>query len=121
MTRILIVEDDRATSGLLKTVFEMEGFKVTTCPAADRVLEVVRQVKPDLILMDYYLADMESLPVFKEIKADEELATIAVVMTSGLDRSEQCKQSGADSFLLKPFRPSGLLAEVRTLLGNPSP
>ena len=121
MTRILIVEDDRATSGLLKTVFEMEGFKVTACPDANRVLEVVRQEEPDLILMDYHLADTESLPILQEIKTDENLRTVAVVMTSGLDRSELCKQSGADSFLLKPFRPSELLAEVRAVLGNPSP
>lgn len=121
MTRILIVEDDRATSGLLKTVFEMEGFKVSTCPDAHRVLDVVREDDPDLILMDYHLADMESLPILQEIKADEKLKKIAIVMTSGLDRSELCKESGANSFLLKPFRPSELLAEVRTVLGDPSP
>ena len=121
MTRILIVEDDRATSGLLKTVFEMEGFKVTTCPDANRVLDVVHQEQPDLVLMDYHLADSESLPILQEIKADENLRTIAVVMTSGLDHSVQCKQSGANSFLLKPFRPSELLAEVRPVLGDQSP
>jgi len=116
VTTILIVEDDRATTGLLKTVFEMEGFRTSVCPQAERVLDVVRQDRPDLIFMDYHLAETESLPVLKEIKGDEVLKKIPVVMTSGLDRSQECKQAGADGFLMKPFRPVNLIAEIRAVL-----
>jgi DNA-binding response OmpR family regulator len=120
VTKILIVEDDRATTGLLKTVFEMEGFKTITCPNAGRVMNVARQDRPHLIFMDYHLAETESLSILREIKGDEELKHIPVVMTSGLDRSLECLEAGADSFLIKPFRPGNLISEIRTVLARQS-
>jgi DNA-binding response OmpR family regulator len=114
--RILVVEDDRATSGLLKTVFEMEGYKPIVCPDPERVIEVVRRDRPDVIFMDYHLAETDSIPLLREIKSDRMLRHIPVVMTSGLDRSVECGEAGADSFLLKPFRPSNLLAEIQAVL-----
>jgi DNA-binding response OmpR family regulator len=119
VTKILIVEDDRATTGLLKTVFEMEGFKTIVCPQSERVVQVVRQEIPDLVFMDYHLADKDSLPILEELKGDAELKTIPVVMTSGLDRSKECEKAGADGFLIKPFRPSKLMAEIRAALERP--
>jgi DNA-binding response OmpR family regulator len=116
VTKILIVEDDRATTGLLKTVFQMEGFKTITCPDPERVLQVVRADRPDLVFMDYHLAETESLPILQEIKGDETLKGIPVVMTSGLDRSRECRQAGADGFLMKPFRPANLIEEIRAVL-----
>lgn len=120
MTKILIVEDDRATTGLLKTVFEMDGFKTIVCPQPERVVEVVRQDRPDLVFMDFHLAETDSLTILKELKRDEELKGIPVIMTSGLDRSEECERAGADSFLMKPFRPANLMAAVRDVLDKQS-
>jgi DNA-binding response OmpR family regulator len=116
VTKILIVEDDRATSGLLKTVFELEGFKALVCPDASRVVETVRRDRPDVVFMDLHLAEMQSLSILREIKQDQELRSIPVVMTSGLDRSQECKEAGAEGFLLKPFRPANLVAEIRAIL-----
>jgi DNA-binding response OmpR family regulator len=118
VTRILIVEDDRATTGLLKTVFEMEGFKTLVCPHPDRVLGVVREKRPDVIFMDFHLAEGESLPILKTLKEDADLKRIPVVMTSGLDRSRECEKAGADSFLMKPFRPFHLMEKIRAALGE---
>jgi two-component system response regulator MtrA len=118
--KILIVEDDRATSGLLKTVFEMEGYKPIVCADSACVIEVVRQDRPDAIFMDYHLAETDSLPLLREIKGDEALKHIPVVMTSGLDRSVECRQAGAESFMLKPFRPSELVAEIQAVLERSS-
>jgi DNA-binding response OmpR family regulator len=116
VTKILIVEDDRATTGLLKTVFELEGFKTLVCPDASRVVETVRKDRPDVVFMDLHLAEMQSLSILREIKQDQELRLIPVVMTSGLDRSQECKEAGAEGFLLKPFRPANLVAEIRAVL-----
>jgi DNA-binding response OmpR family regulator len=116
VTKILIVEDDRATSGLLKTVFELEGFKTLVCPDASRVVETVRKDRPDVVFMDLHLAEMQSLSILREIKQDQELRLIPVVMTSGLDRSQECREAGAEGFLLKPFRPANLVAEIRAVL-----
>jgi DNA-binding response OmpR family regulator len=118
--KILVVEDDRATSGLLKTVFEMEGFKPIVCADPVRAIEVVRQERPDAIFMDYHLAETDSLPLLREIKGDEALKHIPVVMTSGLDRSLECRKAGAESFMLKPFRPAELVAEIQAVLERSS-
>ncbi len=118
MTKILIVDDDRATSGLLKTVFEMEGFETVACPDPERVVGVIRRDKPDLVFMDYHLASAESLSVLVEIKADKELKKIPVIMTSGLDRSEECLEAGASKFVIKPFRPVNLVNDVRAVLNQ---
>lgn len=117
MTKILIVDDDRSTTGLLKTIFEMEGFKTIVCAGPERVMELARQNEPDLVFMDYHLAETESLFILKEIKADPALKKTPVIMTSGLDRSKECIQAGADSFVLKPFRPASLMSEIRSVLG----
>jgi DNA-binding response OmpR family regulator len=116
VTKILVVEDDRATAGLLKTIFELEGFKTLVCAAPECVVPTVRQDVPDVIFMDYHLAETDSLSLLREIKADESLRAIPVVMTSGLDHSKECKQEGADGFLIKPFRPAILIAEIRAVL-----
>jgi DNA-binding response OmpR family regulator len=118
VTKILIVEDDKATAGLLKTVFEMEGFKTIVCPNPKLIMGTIRGERPDLVFMDYHLAESESLPILQEIKADDELKKLPVVMTSGLDRSLECSQAGAESFIIKPFRPASLIAEIRRVLGE---
>jgi DNA-binding response OmpR family regulator len=97
--KVLIVDDDRATTGLLKTVFEMEGFRTIVCPDPQRVVDIVRQDRPDVVLMDFHLAETNSLFILREIRQDE-----------------ACAQAGADGFILKPFRPANLMAEVRAVL-----
>jgi DNA-binding response OmpR family regulator len=120
VTKILIVEDDRATTGLLKTVLEMEGFKAIVCPDPERVLGLVRQERPDLIFMDFHLAGTNSLSILQEIRESKDLEETPVIMTSGLDRSQECEQAGADSFMIKPFRPSNLMIEIRAVLDKRS-
>ena len=119
MTKILIIDDDRATTSLLKTIFEMEGFRTIICPDPERVVDAMRRGKPDLVFMDFYLAETESLPLLREIKENEALKETPVVMTSGLDHGEECVQAGADSFVLKPFRPNNLMKEIRDILKRP--
>lgn len=116
MSTILIVDDDRATTSLLKTLFQLEGFQSITCPDPDRVLTVAQQNQPVLIFLDFHLAEQESLSILIELKADAELRNIPVVMSSGLDYSEKCLAAGADGFIPKPFRPANLMQKVRDLL-----
>ena len=60
--------------------------------------------------------EQQSLPILREIKGDETLKGIPVVMTSGLDHSQECEKAGADGFIIKPFRPAPLLEEIRAIL-----
>ena len=114
--KILIVDDDRATSTLLRTLFEIEGFVGVVCPKPDEVLNTVRREKPDVVLMDVHLAEFDSIHILKEIRVDAELQTTPVVMTSGMDVREKCEANGASAFMQKPFKPSELVALVRQQL-----
>jgi CheY-like chemotaxis protein len=79
-------------------------------------MAVVKRDKPDLIFMDYHLASTDSISILKELKADKKLKHIPVIMTSGLDRSEECIKAGAALFVLKPFRPTNLMGDIRSIL-----
>jgi CheY-like chemotaxis protein len=76
----------------------------------------VRLEKPDVILMDVHLAQVDSLQILREMRGDGELRAIPVVMTSGLDLREKCEANGANGFMQKPFKPGELVALVRQQL-----
>ncbi|GAB4442798.1 MAG: hypothetical protein Kow00120_11830 [Anaerolineae bacterium] len=116
MPKVMIVDDDRTTVKLLQTLLEMDGFEVALCPRGGQVMERARADAPDLVLMDYHLADVKGLEVLVALRADPEFADLPVVMTSGLDVSEECKAAGADEFLIKPFEPGSLGALFTALI-----
>lgn len=116
MPKILIVDDDRATSTLLRTLFEIEGFEGLVCPRPEDVLKVAGRELPDLILMDVHLVDVDSVDILSSIRSSAALKSTPVVMTSGLDVRDKCMQAGASAFVLKPFKPADLLNVIRQLL-----
>ncbi len=116
MPKILIVDDDRTTSRLLVTLFQLEGFEVESNPRPDAIRTTVREMRPDALLIDCHLADRDGLAVLRELRSDPEFEKVAVIMTSGLDRSRECMRDGANAFVLKPFPPSELIDTVRRAL-----
>jgi DNA-binding response OmpR family regulator len=113
---ILVVDDDKTFTGLLKTVFELEGYQAAVLSSPDDVLTTVRRVKPVLVLMDVHAGRGDTLGVLRKLKSDKAMKAVPVVMTSGMDRSDECLDAGADAFILKPFRPSELLEKVQGLI-----
>jgi two-component system cell cycle response regulator DivK len=114
--KILIVDDDRSTSTLLRTLFEIEGFVGVVCPKPEDVLNTARREKPDVVLMDVHLAVGDSFHILRAMRGDRELRAVPVVMTSGLDMREKCEANGASAFMQKPFKPVELVALVRQQL-----
>jgi two-component system cell cycle response regulator DivK len=114
--KILIVDDDRSTSTLLRTLFEIEGFVGVVCPKPEDVLNAARREKPDVVLMDVHLAVGDSFHILRAMRGDRELRAMPVVMTSGLDMREKCEANGASAFMQKPFKPVELVALVRQQL-----
>ena len=113
MTKILIVDDDKATATLLRTLFEIEGLEGAVCSRADQVLADVRGENPDLLLMDAHLAEVDSLGILRDLKADTAIGGIPVVVVSGMDRSDEFLSAGAAAFVLKPFKPADLMSVLR--------
>lgn len=116
MSTILVVDDDPTFGGLIKTVFDLEGHEAVIVSKQEEVMSTARQVRPALVLMDLHVSRGDTLGVLRQLRADEALRAVPVVMTSGMDRSEECMAAGADIFILKPFRPSKLIEMVTDLV-----
>ena len=115
METIVIVDDDRIFRQLLTTVLDLEGYRAVAVTTPEEVISTVREEEPALILMDIHLRNADTLGALRDLKRDEALCDTPVIMTSGMDRAAECLDAGADSFVLKPFRPSELLAQIRAL------
>jgi DNA-binding response OmpR family regulator len=114
--KILIVDDDRATSTLLRTLFQIEGYEGLICPRPEEVLQTIETAQPDLVLMDVHLADVDSVNILAAIRVDRVIGAVPVIMTSGMDVEEKCLAAGASAFMLKPFKPSDLMSLIKQQL-----
>ncbi|HEX9332381.1 MAG TPA: response regulator [Anaerolineales bacterium] len=109
MAKILLAEDDPTMISLLKTLLKMEGFEVLALDVDSDVPATVQREKPDALFMDVHLGNQNGLEILDAIRKNEDLATLRVVMTSGLNMREDCIRRGANAFLLIPFMPDDLL------------
>lgn len=116
MAKILVADDDKTMLGLLTTLLELEGEEAISINKPDEILPAARREKPDLILMDVYLAGENACRVLQTLKSDTQTKHIPVLMTSGMEMRDQCLRDGAADFILKPFRPVELIERIRDII-----
>lgn len=116
--RVLIIEDDTIMVGLLKTLLELEQIQpdVTSIHSIEPILDHIERTKPDIILLDVNLQDLNGLDVLNKIRENSLLDDIKVIMTSGTDYQDLTIHNGADRFLLKPYMPDSLVRMIRDLV-----
>jgi DNA-binding response OmpR family regulator len=119
LARVLLLEDDRDMSMLLRTLLEIEGYQVSTFEAMRPVLDQVRDSAPDVVLLDVHLGGQDGQQILRDIRKDPALKDVRVVMTSGINLTEECLRAGANAFIVKPYMPENLLALLRKVLTNP--
>lgn len=109
--KIVLFDDDPTMRTLLETLLGMEGFSAIAFieNGNDDFIEFVRNEKPDAILLDVHLTYSSGVDILMEIRADETLKNLHVLMTSGMDLKDTCINAGADGFLLKPYMPDELI------------
>lgn len=115
---VLVLDDDKTFTGLLKTVFELEGYQAAIASDPTDLMPTVQRIKPVLLVMDIHAGSKDTIGALQELKSNEATKSLPVIMTSGMDRRDECLRIGADAFILKPFRPSELLDLVEELLGK---
>jgi DNA-binding response OmpR family regulator len=116
---LLIAEDDPLLMPLLKATFRTSGLRVITAGTGTQALSVARAERPDLVLLDVGLPEMNGYEVCHAIKTDPETAAIRVVMLTaraGLADQRLADEAGADAYLTKPFSPTQLVTSVQSLL-----
>jgi DNA-binding response OmpR family regulator len=118
--KILIVDDEPDIADAFKHVLQSADYEVITAATGQECLQIARGERPDLILLDVRLPDINGLEVCRRIKTDPELARTAVINVTGMRTSKDDEvegiEAGADAYLTKPVHLRTLLARVQTLL-----
>src|ERR1051325_9628971 len=121
MKKILLIEDDVDLFSLLKYNLEKEGFSLTGLQTGKGAIEICRQVRPDLILLDIMPPDSDGLDICKGIRRDPDLAATPVIFLSAR-ASETDRivglEIGANDYVVKPFFVRELIARIKLQFRN---
>jgi CheY-like chemotaxis protein len=117
--KIMVVDDEYYMHRLMSHHLARAGFEILDARSGREAIEMAAREKPDLIIMDVMMAEMDGLTALKGLKAAEATRGIPVIMLTASAHAvtrEQSETTGAAAFFTKPFSPTQLLAEIRRLL-----
>jgi PAS domain S-box-containing protein len=118
--RLLVVDDSDDLRRVFCTLLGRAGYEVLSAKTGDECLRIVREQRPDLVLLDVVLPDMSGIEVCKQIKSDERTSGSLVLGISGTltsaSNTAESLDGGADAYITKPIDGPALLAHVNALL-----
>jgi CheY-like chemotaxis protein len=121
MARILVVDDVKFITQMLKSVFEEKGHRVTTASNGVEAIAKAREEQPELVLLDIAMPEMDGIEVTRKLKADAATRSIPIIVVSAKNDKPTIAAAyaaGAAEFTLKPFNNEDLLRKVGELLGG---
>ena len=119
MKRILVVEDEEEVAGLLKARLESNGYEVRVAERGRDALEAARADRPDLVVLDLMLPDMDGYAVSEQLRETYSSRVLPILMLTARHQPRDKLLGfgmGADAFLTKPFNPRELLSTIAELL-----
>ena len=117
--RILVVEDEFRVLAVIKKRLESAGYEVLTAMDGQEGLEVAREAKPDLIVLDLMLPKMDGYAVCRELRHDTALQYTPILMLTARAQEGDIQRgmmTGADAYMTKPFQHSMLLDRIEEML-----
>jgi two-component system, cell cycle response regulator DivK len=118
--KILIVEDNELNMKLFHDLLEVHGYTTLQTKDGREALQLAREHRPDLILMDIQLPEVSGLEVTKWIKADDELKSIPVIAVTAFAMKgdeEKIRSGGCEAYIAKPISVNSFLETIQTVLG----
>jgi DNA-binding response OmpR family regulator len=118
--KVVCVEDEPEIIDLIRLILGRKGFDLTGATGGLEGLEAIRRVKPDLVLLDLMMPDMDGWEVYQQMKADSELKNIPVIVVTAkaqsIDKILGLHIAKVDDYVTKPFGPQELLQSVERVL-----
>jgi len=122
--KVVCVEDDPEIIDLIKLILDRKGFEFVGVLGGQEGLETMRRVKPDLVLLDLMMPEMDGWEVYKRMKADETLRNIPVIVVTAdgqpITRVLGLHIAKVDDFITKPFGPQDLVRSIEKVLSAKS-
>lgn len=119
MSRILIVEDNELNMKLFNDLLQAHGYETVTTRDGSHVLELARNEKPDLILMDIQLPEVSGLDVTRWLKAEEDLRHIPVIAVTAFAMKgdeDKIREGGCEDYISKPISIATFIGTIQKYL-----
>nr|WP_277501055.1 MtrAB system response regulator MtrA [Nocardioides sp. ChNu-99] len=111
--RVLVVDDDASLAEMLTIVLRQEGFESAVCLRGDEALDAFREFRPDVLLLDLMLPGKDGIDVCKEVRAESGVPIVMLTAKGDTVDVVVGLESGADDYVVKPFKPKELVARIR--------
>ena len=120
MLKVLVIDDDATTCSLLETALQLENYETASASAVRNgdMISLLNETKPHMLVLDFHLGSQHTLEFVATIRANADWQHLPILMTSAIDRSEECLEAGADKFILKPFNWLEMTKSVNTIRDN---
>lgn len=118
---VLVADDDRDILQLVSFRLERADYEVVQANDGEEALRLVKELRPDLAVLDLMMPKLNGYEVIREIRRDEETKAIPVILlTARVQEADVARgfEAGADDYLKKPFSPQELRARVQAILGR---
>ncbi len=122
--RVLIVEDELAIREMMKFAFQKSEFILQEVEDAEQAQIIIRDERPDLVLLDWMLPGLSGLELAQRLKNNPDTRDIPIIMlTARGDENDRVRglDSGADDYVVKPFSPRELMARIKAVLRRVDP
>ena len=118
-TRVVIAEDEAIIRLDLKELLEEEGYQVVgETGRGDAALELIRELRPDIAILDIKMPGLDGLSVARELRTDPVCAVLLLTAFSGRDVVEQAREAGVHAYVVKPFQKSDVIPGIEMAIGR---
>lgn len=123
--RIVYFEDDSDMVELVRIILRRAGYLVDGVGEGQSGIELVKQILPDVVLLDLMLPDMDGWEIFRQLKQDKTTSSIPIVVVTAkaqsIDKVLGVENAQVDEYISKPFRPDELIERVNSVLIHDTP